>query len=111
MSPDESTTQALRRLGYHRVDHERGGELCRRLREISRQGGSAGVSCHGRHVERIADCEHVWELGCSASTETANAWIERMERELEDAEVEREAQAYWSGRFDGLDDIYFPGEG
>lgn len=82
MSPDESTTQALRRLGYHRVDHERGGELCRRLREKSRQGGSAGVSCHGRHVERIADGRPVWELGCSASVETANAWIERMEETL-----------------------------
>lgn len=78
MSPHESTTQALRRLGYQRVDHERGGELCRRLREVARQTG-ARQSCHGRHVERIADGEPVWELGCSASVETANAWSERME--------------------------------
>lgn len=82
MSPHESTTQALRRLGYHRVDHERGGELCRRLRERSRQGGSAGVSCHGRHVERIADGEPVWELGCSADVRVANEWIEREEATL-----------------------------
>ena len=78
MSPHESTNQALRRLGYHRVDHERGGALCRRLREVARQTGSLQF-CHGRHVERIADGEPVWELGCSASVEVANAWIERME--------------------------------
>jgi len=79
VNPDETTNQALRRLGYHRVDHERGGELCRRLREVARQTGGLRQSCHGRHIERIADGEPVWELGCSASVETANAWIERME--------------------------------
>src|SRR5690606_41980282 len=58
-----STTQALARLGYRRVDHERGGELCRRLREVARQTGGL-QSCHGRHVERIADRseEHTSEL-------------------------------------------------
>jgi len=81
VSPDETTNQALRRLGYHRVDHERGGALCRRLREVARQTGSLQF-CHGRHVERIADGEPVWELGCSAPPEAANAWIERMEETL-----------------------------
>lgn len=38
MNTHETTNQALRRLGYHRVDHERGGELCRRLRERARAG-------------------------------------------------------------------------
>lgn len=81
MRADETTNQALARLGYHRVDHERGGELCRRLRERSCQGGSVRASCHGRHVERISDGEPVWELGCSAAVEQANEWIQQQETE------------------------------
>lgn len=81
MSPHESTNQALRRLGYHRVDHERGGALCRRLREIAGQTGGL-QRCHGRHVARIVSGEPVWELGCSADVRVANEWIEREEATL-----------------------------
>lgn len=36
MSPHESTNQALRRLGYHRVDHERVRPISDGLLELLR---------------------------------------------------------------------------
>lgn len=66
---NETTNEALLRLGFRRADHEAGGETCVRLRN-----GRIGA-CFGRHVERVSDGQPVLELGCSPPVSAANEWI------------------------------------
>lgn len=66
--PDESTNQALRRLGFERRDHVTGDDVCHAL-------GSAPLGCVGRHVVRTLDGSLVCALGCSAPVSRANEWI------------------------------------
>ena len=65
----ETTNRALERLGFRRVYHDPGGELCRRL-------GSKEVAHHShRHIERVSDGTVIEHLGCSPPVDAANLWI------------------------------------
>ncbi len=70
--PNETTNQAIRRLGFDHVDHEEGDETCRTLRA----GGHQQVSeCRGRHLIRANDGALVSSLGCSPPVECCSEWI------------------------------------
>jgi len=65
--PDETTKQALERLGFSLQRHEPGDHVCRALRA---QGFGF---CSGRHI--VCRGTGIAYLGCSPPVALANIWI------------------------------------
>lgn len=79
MLPNETTNQALIRLGFRRTTHEAVGPVCDLLNPNRRPNVSGQKLCRGmtsgKHVERVSDGQVVRGLGCNAHVDDAIAWI------------------------------------
>lgn len=61
MRPNETTNQALARLGFVHAQHSPGDKTCDMLRGGP---GRPALACTGRHIERVSDGVIVAALGC-----------------------------------------------